>query len=129
MAINYSLTQRVNPKDVKAPRKFYAIARSSGEETARQLANEISKRTLLGTSEVFAVLEAFIDLIPERLAEGRIVRLGDFGSFNITISSEGVEKADDFNASLIKGNNLNFRPGKLVQNVLDNAEYKKIAEE
>jgi len=129
MAINYSLTQRVNPKDVTAPRKFYAIARSSGEETARQLATEISKRTLLGSSEVFAVLEAFIDLIPERLAEGRIVRLGDFGSFNITISSEGVEKADDFNASLIKGNNLNFRPGKLVQNVLDNAEYKKIAEE
>ena len=128
MAINYSLTQRVNPKDVTAPRKFYAIAKSSGEETVRQLATEISKRTLLGSPEVFAALEAFIDLIPERLAEGKIVRLGDFGSFSITLSSEGVEKAEEFTASLLKGNNLNFRPGKLVQNVLDSAEYKKSAE-
>ena len=84
MAIKYSLTQRVNPKDVTAPRKFYAIAKSSGEETVRQLATEISKRTLLGSPEVFAALEAFIDLIPERLAEGKIVRLGDFESFKLT---------------------------------------------
>ena len=128
MAINYSLTQRVNPKDVTAPRKYYAIAKSTGEETSRQLATEISKRTLLGSPEAYAVIEAFIDLIPERLAEGKIVRLGDFGSFSITLSSEGVEKEEDFNASLIKGNNLNFRPGKLVQNVLDTVEYKKSSE-
>jgi predicted histone-like DNA-binding protein len=128
MAINYSLTQRVNLKDPSAPRKFYAISKSSGEETVRQLATEISKRSGLSSSEVFAVIEAFIDLIPERIAEGKIVRLGDFGSFNVTISSEGVEKAEDFNASLIRGNSLNFRPGKLIQKVLDALEYTKVSE-
>ena len=56
MAINYSLTQRVNLKDPSAPRKFYAIAKSSGEETVRQLATEISKRSGLSSSEVFAVI-------------------------------------------------------------------------
>lgn len=128
MAINYSLTQRVNPKDPAAARKFYAIAKSSGEETTRQLATEISKRTNLSSAEVYAIIEAFIDLIPERIADGKIVRLGDFGSFNVTISSEGTEKPEDFNATLIKSNSLNFRPGKLVQKVLDTVDYLKIGE-
>ena len=128
MAINYVMTQRVNPRDLTAPRKFYAIAKSNGEETVRQLATEISKRSGISSAEVFAVLEAFIDLIPERIGDGKIVRLGDFGSFNLTISSEGVEKVEEFNASLIKGNSLNFRPGKLIQKVLDTVEYQKTSE-
>jgi len=128
MPINYVLTQRVNPRDVAAPRKFYALAKSTGEETVRQFATEISKRTNLSSSEVFAALEAFIDLIPERISEGKIVRLGDFGSFNLTLSSEGVDKAEDFDASKIKGNSLNFRPGKIVQKVLDAVDYQKTAE-
>lgn len=127
MPINYSLTQRVNLKDANAPRKFYAIAKSSGEETTRQLASEISKRTSLSSVDVLAVIEAFIDLIPERVADGKIVRLGEFGSFSITISSEGVEKAEEFTSALIRGNSLNFRPGKLVQKVLDTIEYNKIS--
>ena len=127
-AINYIVTPRVNPKEVTAPRKFYAIAKSTGEKTVRQLATEISKRTLLGSAEVFASIEAFIDLIPERLSEGKIVRLGDFGSFSLSLSSEGTEKAEDFTEANIKSNSLNFRPGKLVQKVLDTAEYKKASE-
>lgn len=128
MPINYVVTPRVNPKDLAAARKFYAIAKSTGEETVRQLATEISKRTNLSSAEVFATIEAFIDLVPERLSEGKIVRLGDFGSFSISLSSEGVEKADDFTAANIKSNSMNFRPGKLLQNVLDTVEYKKVAE-
>jgi len=128
MAINYVLMQRVNPKDVTAPRKFYAVAKSTGEETTRQFANEISKRTNLSTAEVFAALEAFLDLIPERISEGKIVRLGELGNFSISISSDGSEREEDFNATLIKGINLNFHPGKLVQKVLDTVDYAKVAE-
>lgn len=127
MPINYSLTQRVNLKDANAPRKFYAIAKSNGEETTCQLATEISKRTSLSSVDVLAVIEAFIDLIPERVADGKIVRLGEFGSFSVTISSEGVEKAEEFTSALIRGNSLNFRPGKLVQKVLDTIEYSKVS--
>lgn len=128
MAISYVVNQRVNPKDPKGPRKFYAMAKSTSEETTRMFATEISKRTGLSPSDVMASLEAFIDLIPERLLEGKIVRLGDFGSFNITISSEGADKADKFTTAMIKGNNLNFRPGKVVDKVLSTADYKRITE-
>lgn len=128
MAINYVLMQRVNPKDVTAPRKFYAVAKSTGEESTRQLATEISKRNGLSVADVFATIEALIDLVPERLEQGKIVRLGEFGSFSTSISSEGVEKQEDFTAANIKGNSMNFRPGKLVQKVLDTVDYTKVAE-
>ncbi len=128
MPINYVVTPRVNPKELEAPRKFYAIAKSTGEETVRQLATEISKRNGLSVGDVFATIEAFIDLVPERLAEGKIVRLGEFGSFSVSLSSEGVEKEEDFTAANIKSNSLNFRSGKLIQKVLDGAEYKKASE-
>jgi len=73
-------------------------------------------------------VKAIIDLIPEWLLEGKILRLGDFGSFNITISSEGVTTADKFTTAMIKGNNLNFRPDKLVEKALSTAYYKRITE-
>jgi predicted histone-like DNA-binding protein len=128
MAINYVLMQRVNPKDVTAPRKFYAVAKSTGEESTRQLATEISKRNGISVADVFATIEALIDLVPERLEQGKIVRLGEFGSFSTSISSEGVEKQEDFTATNIKSNSVNFRPGKLVQKVLDTVDYTKVAE-
>ncbi|NJK96277.1 MAG: DNA-binding protein [Bacteroidales bacterium] len=128
MAISYVVNQRVNPRDPQGPRKFYAMAKSTSEETTRKLATEISKRTGLSVSDVIAVLEGFIDLIPERLIDGSIVRLGDFGSFNITLSSDGADKAEDFTPTMIKGNNLNFRPGKIVEKVLSTADYKRISE-
>ena len=128
MAINYVLMQRVNPKDVTAPRKFYAVAKSTGEESTRQLATEISKRNGISVADVFATIEALIDLVPERLEQGKIVRLGEFGSFSTSISSEGVEKQEDFTAANIKSNSVNFRPGKLIQKVLDTVGYTKIAE-
>jgi len=128
MAINYVLMQRVNPKDATAPRKFYAVAKSTGEESVRQLATEISKRSGLSTSEVFAVIEAFIDLIPERISEGKIVRLGDFGNFSVSLSGDGAEKEEEFNSTFIKDISLNFHPGKVVQKVLDSVDYKKYSE-
>jgi hypothetical protein len=68
MSINYSLNRRVNPRDLSVPRKYYAQLKSSGEVTTRKLATEISKRTGLSVSDVIAVIAAFIDLIPEKIA-------------------------------------------------------------
>lgn len=128
MAIKYVLAQRANPKDITAPRKFYAMAKSHGEESIHQLSKEVSKRSGLSSSEVSAVLKTFIDLIPEKIAEGKIVRLGDFGSFYLTVQSEGVDNVEEFEVAKIKGNKLNFRSGKIVQETLKTVNYRKIEE-
>ena len=125
MPVQYTVVAKGNPSDPNAPKKFYAQAKSSGEISLRDLANQISKRSTLSSVDVIAVLEAMLEVIPERISEGDIVRLGDFGSFSLTISSNGSEKEADVTASNIRDNSLNFRPGKHVQKILDVISYKK----
>jgi predicted histone-like DNA-binding protein len=107
---------------------FIQFLQKNHTTTTRQFATEISKRTGLSTSDAMASIEAFLDLITDRTLEGKIVRLGDFGKFSINISSQGVDNADDLNVTHIKGNSLQFRPGKVVTQKLVGAEYKKISE-
>ncbi len=126
MPVNYSVIPRANPQSPQAAKKFYAIAKSSGEVSLRELSNMISKRSTVSNADVMAVLESLLEVLPERIAEGDIVRLGDFGSFNLTISSTGSEKEEDVNATSITKNSLNFRPGKVLQKALDTISYKKV---
>jgi len=74
-----------------------------------------------------AVLESLLKVIPAHLLNGRIVRLGDFGSFRLTVTSEGADTEDHFSKSMIKKVKLNFRPGKQIRNDLKTAEYEKEA--
>jgi len=52
-----------------------------------EIAAEIAKMSTVSTIDAIAVLEAFKQVIPQHLADGKIVRLGDFGTFITTINS------------------------------------------
>jgi len=52
----------------------------------------------------------------QSLSKGQIVYLGNFGSFQIGVSSKGAENEDEFTSSLIRGTRIAFRPGKLLTN-------------
>jgi hypothetical protein len=52
--------------------------------------------------------------------------LGDFGAFQITVSSEGAEAQEKFNASLIKGSKVVFRPGIDLKEMQNNLKFEKV---
>jgi hypothetical protein len=52
--------------------------------------------------------------------------LGDFGAFQVSISSEGAETDAKFNASLIKGSKVVFRPGIDIKEMQKNLKYEKV---
>jgi predicted histone-like DNA-binding protein len=123
--VNYVLVQRLaDPRDPKGAKKYFAQVKNKGETTVRELAVQISKRTGLSVSDVMATIEAFIDIVPELISYGQIVRLGDFGSFSLSIRSEGVTNKSDFTSDKIKDNSLNFHSGKVIRKVLDVVDYK-----
>ena len=127
MPIEYSLVERGNPADANAPKKFYAAAKSTGETTVRGLAKRISDISTVSTVDVMAVLEAFFQVVPDEMGEGRIVRFGDFGSFSTTLQSTGAATEQEFNASLVTNVKVNFRPGKLFAQAMQGAELKRVA--
>jgi predicted histone-like DNA-binding protein len=66
------------------------------------------------------------EILKQHLENGKIVRLGDFGSFQIGISSEGTESKEKFQPSLIKKPRVIFRQGIGTKEMLRNIEYEKI---
>ena len=126
MAVTYVLTQKGNPGNPEAPKKFYAQAKASGELTLKKLSKEIAEgSTTVSDTDVLAVLNDLTKLLRRHLENGRIVRFGDFGSFQITVSSAGAETADKFNASFVKKGKVTFRPGIDLREMLAVLKYEK----
>lgn len=127
MPIPFTVIQKGNPSKPEEPKKFYASAKSSGEVTFRSLSKEISSgSTTVSDTDVLAVLNDLSKVLARHLSEGKIVRFGDFGSFQISISSEGVETEDKVTAAQIKSNKIIFRPGIDLKDMLSIAKYEKI---
>lgn len=126
MSIEYTLVERGKPGAApSAPKKFYAQAVSSGETTVRSLAQRISDISTVSTVDVMAVLEAFFQTVPRELADGRIVRFGDFGSFRVTLRGEGADTEQAFTRSLITDVNVSFSPGKLFDQAMQAADLRR----
>jgi predicted histone-like DNA-binding protein len=126
MAVKYTVSERGNPLNPTQPKKWYANAKSTGDTTLRALSKEIAARSTVSPADTQAVLVALTEVFVQNLAEGKIVRLGDFGAFQVNVSSEGAETEAKFNASLIKGSKVVFRPGIDIKEMQKSLKYEKV---
>ena len=128
MPIKYNVVARKNLLKKDESEKFYAIAKADGEVNFKTISKEIAEISTVSDTDVLAVLNDLTKILVKHLSDGKIVRLGDFGSFRITISSNSAEKLDKFNSSLIRNNKIQFLAGadlKNMQKVLKYEKYKK----
>lgn len=125
MTVRFNVVQRGNPANPTAPKKWYPSIDSSGRKTLRQMAERISQISTVSSADTMAVLEALLTVIPEELAAGNIVELGDFGSFWLRIESDGTETANEVRSSQIQNVLPRFNPGKEFKRVLDSIEFQK----
>ncbi|NLT50278.1 MAG: DNA-binding protein [Ignavibacteria bacterium] len=127
MAVQFKAVARVNPADRTKPPKFYAQAVSNGQMTLRQLAKRISDMSTVSSIDALAVLEGMLQVIPEELGNGKIVRLGEFGSFSVSIKSEAFDAPDNIKSNSGHGVKMQFRPGALVKEKLNAMTFEKIS--
>jgi len=125
MAVKYRLVQKINPQKPNDPKKYYAAVVTRGDVSLRELSKELSMISTVSIADVMATIEALLEIIPRHLMQGEIVRLGEFGSFSVTLSSGSAATAENFTAGLIKGLNLNFRPGKELDQALAAVSFEK----
>ena len=127
MAVKYNVIERKNLlKPTEAP-KFYASAKADGEVSFKALAKEIAGAgSTVSDTDVLAVLNDLTKALVKYLAEGKIVRFGDFGSFQVSVSSNGAATAEKFTASNITGNKIQFRPGVDLKAMLATVKYEKM---
>ena len=116
MAVNYSLTQiSTDPGNPSAPKKWYAKMQASGEVTMDEMAEEIAYATTLTDGDVLNAIRALLRQLNKHLAAGKIVRLENFGSFQLQLHSEGADTEEEFTPTNITGVSVQYRPGRATQ--------------
>ena len=115
MSVNYLLAHMSSePGNPDAPKKYYAKAQASGEVTLDEMAEDIAYATTLTDADVMAAIRAFIKQLNKHLANGKIVRAENLGSFQLQIQSTGADTEEEFTTAHITGVSIQFRPGKTV---------------
>ena len=126
MSVNYIVTGRRNPSDENSPIKYYAQVKSKGELTFKELGREMSEiSSTVSDTDAIAVLNDLLKIIRRHLSEGKIVRLGDFGSFRLSARSDGAISEDVFHAGYIRSAKILFTPGEDLRAMIRNLKYIK----
>ena len=125
-AVTYSVVARKNPKEPEFPPKFYAHAQARGEADIKTLSDRIQVMCTVTRADVMAVLVALETTVNDCLANGEIVRLGDLGSLQMSLSSDGAVSKEDFTPSMIKKSRILFRPGETLQAMQKTLRYERV---
>ena len=126
MSITFKVIERGEPGVAGGgQKKFYATQVSNGQSDIDDLTRGIERACTVNGADIRAVLYSFVETLMEDLSSGKIVKLGEMGSFRVSIGSEGKEISDEVNAGSIKNAKIVFSPGKKLKKLLQSLEYKK----
>ena len=123
MAILYSKIQRANPQDREAAKKWYIVPNRVEQKSEKEIASALTKNTTLSNGEALMAINELQSVILSFLLDGYSVQMGDWGSFQITISSEGAETEEACTTDLVKSVNIRFRPGTTMKETLAKATF------
>ena len=104
--------------------KYRAVSVSRGATDLDTLAELVSDQTSMTKADCYGVLIALEYNIINELRDGRIVRLGNIGSFQVSVSSNTTNTKKEFKSSNIKSAKIIYRPGKGFKRMLKNLSFK-----
>jgi len=128
--IKYVIQAKKSP--IKGTVKYYPQMAPTTPVTLAQITKRIEKRSTVSSADVKAVLDALQYEVIEALQNGNTVRLGDLGSFRLTIKSEGTATAAEAKkqgADLIKQVNVQFTKSTAMRDALSVSQVEFGAQE
>ena len=125
MSVKFRSVSRRNPQDILAPEKYYAAVVADGEVGIEKLSRLISEQCTVTEADCLAVLASLEKQMVNQLEDGRIVRLGRIGSFQIGLSSHGMDTMDEVTSNSIIKSRVLFRPAQNLKNLLKVVRFKK----
>ena len=131
MAQGYKLVEKKNlGKDsAEQPTKVYAIPKYNGYTDMDTLCKMIGARSTVSSADVKAVLDNLNFVLDMELQAGRIVQLGEFGNFRLSLSSEGANDKEGFDRSMIVGARVIFTPGSSLKKTVKTTNFASYTEE
>ena len=119
------ITKKIPGKPDAAPKHYAQIVRPKNI-SLEVLAKRIAEVSPVNDLDTQSVLIAFSKILPEFLADGATVELGDLGYLRVDISSSGADTEEDFDKALIKGNKISYQPSSKVKKVMKQVDYTRV---
>ncbi|MCD8166984.1 MAG: DNA-binding protein [Bacteroides sp.] len=126
MSVPVSAAARKNPMDKDAPYMYYALVQSAGDMDFDTLCHVASKGCTITQADISAAFYAVVEAAVLGLKEGKIIRLGNFGSLQLSVRGTGAETKKSFSVSQVKEARIRFRPGGALTEMLPNLKYHQV---
>lgn len=124
--MKYKIVKRQNPQD-RSQEKFYPAPVYNDEIDIDELAGEISYATSMTPTDVKAVLEGLLNVMPKHLRRGSKIKLDRFGTFKVVFGGNGQENEEDVTAADIEGARISFiGASEMKKAVLTDMPFQKV---
>ena len=108
--------------------KYYASVHRKQPVDIRKFVADVTRASTLNRADVHAAIQAFPGLILNYLADGKIVRLVDLGSFYANVSSVGEASEEAVTSKSIKKVYIRFRAGAEMKELVNNFKFQKLGQ-
>ena len=122
--MNYSIKKRQNPLN-REDSKFYATAAFGEVVDIQRITDDISKNCTLTPADILAVIQSLVDKLPDYLKNSNKIKLGNFGTFKLSFSSQGQIEEKNVSAKDIKNTRVLFTPSVELKHALSKVTFTK----
>ena len=107
--------------------KAYGVAQSNGTLDINAFAKHITTHgCVYSKADIVAVLTLAVTCLREQMLDGKIVKLGDLGSFRPTLKTVGAVDTASFTSDNIKAVRVTWTPGGDFEDLRGEAEFKLV---
>lgn len=112
----YRIVTRKNPKN--HTQRHYPALVSPQPIFADQVIARIERRCTLASADVKAVVDAIEVELIDNLSEGKSVRLGDLGTFRLSLRTKGSLTPEEVSIEKIRGTHVVFTPSPKIRRAM-----------
>ncbi|MEY8686860.1 DNA-binding protein [Bacteroides sp. AN502(2024)] len=123
MSILIKPVQRKNPQKQDEAPKWYPVQSTVKLVDENEVAELLSDETTLNPMEAAMAIRQLGKIIRRLLLDSKSVRLGNWATLSVTLSSEGSDTKDALTVRNIKSINTNFQPSADLHADLQKADF------
>jgi predicted histone-like DNA-binding protein len=124
MALFYKTVSTFRPGEGREGRKlWFPKLTGSSKINQKEIAEIIALRSTASGGDVYLIVKALVDLIPELLADGKTVRLEDLGTFRLHAKVTTSDSAEEVSAKNIRELRISFIPDKSIKDELKKVKF------
>jgi predicted histone-like DNA-binding protein len=125
MPVQLKRVEKRNPQD-RSQSKWYLVQENKGSLNLNEIARELADRSSLSQGDVLNVLRNLVEVLPMYLKLGMTIRLEGFGSFHISVKSEGTENPEELTVHNVKKARIVFVPSTTLKEGIEHLSYEII---